>query len=87
MLARPCMIGMEWLMVDNEPINVGRIRAVLGDVMKLKETATGVIKDAVQDDTHTPPMRFIEQLTQRRISTQERVDLIVVVRVVTVIGC
>ena len=54
--------------------------------MERPETAAGVVEDAVEDDLHAARVGRVEQLAQRRVAAQQRVDHLVVVRVVTVVG-
>ena len=53
--------------------------------MERAEASTGVVEDAVEDDPHATRMAGIEQFAQRRVPTEEWIDLEVVVRVVAVV--
>ena len=72
--------------VDVEPVPVGRIRSCLQQVMERPEAAARVVEDPVQDDPHPAAMCSVEQLAQRSVAPQHRVDVQVVVGVVAVIG-
>ena len=54
--------------------------------MERPEPAAGVVEDAVEDDPHAAAVRRVEELAERRVAAEERVDLEVVVRVVAVVG-
>ncbi len=71
--------------IEVEPAPVRRGRSVLEDVVKRPEAASGVVEDAVEHDSHSPPVGRVEQLSQRRVSAQERVDRQVVVGVIAVV--
>ena len=55
--------------------------------MELPETAAGMIEYAVEYHAHIFLVRFIEQFAQGLVAAQERVNVVIVVGVVTVIGC
>ena len=55
-------------------------------MVELVKTAADMVEHAVENHLHPPRMRLIQQLPQRRISTQERIHLVVVVRVIAVVG-
>ncbi len=54
--------------------------------MEGPEAAAGVVEDAVQHDVHVPGVGRVEQLAQRCVAAQQRVDLHVVKRVIAVVG-
>ena len=78
-------MAREHVGVEVEPVAVRRRRAGLEDVVERPEAATGVVEDAVEDDPHPALVGAIEQLAERRVAAEQRVDLEVVVRVVAVV--
>ena len=73
-------------MIDVEPIHVWRRRPVLDDVMERPEPTAAVVEHAIEDDAHAARVTRVEELAQRIVAAEERVDLEVVVRVVAVVG-
>ena len=53
--------------------------------MERPEAAAAVVEDAVEDHPHAARVRLVEQLPQRLVAAQQRVDRQVVVRVVAVV--
>ena len=51
----------------------------------IKATA-GVIKHAVENDLHAPVMGLIQQLTQGGVPTEQRIDLIIIIGMVVMVG-
>jgi hypothetical protein len=54
--------------------------------MKRPEAAACMVEDAVQDDPHAPGMGGVEQGPQGVGAAEQRVHLVVVVRVVAMVG-
>ncbi len=54
-------------------------------MVEREEAATGVVEDAIEHDAHPASVCRVEQLAQRVIATEQRIDLEVVVRVVAVV--
>jgi hypothetical protein len=79
-------VGVQREALDPEPIQVGRGSLVLEDVVELEETAAGVVEYAVQHHTDITAVGFRQQSVEGRAATQQRVDLVVIVGVVAVIG-
>ena len=46
------LVGAQRPIVHDEPVDIGRIAAVLQDVMKGPEAAAGMVEDAIQHDLH-----------------------------------
>src|SRR5690606_4213354 len=78
-------VGVEWVPVDEEPVQVGALLPVLEHVVELQEAPAGVVEDAVEDHAHAALVSALEQLAQRAVASQERVDPVVVVSVVAVV--
>ena len=53
--------------------------------MERPEAAAGVVEDAVEDDPHAAGVGRVEQLAQRRVAAEQRVDRQVVVGVVAMV--
>ena len=53
--------------------------------MERPEAASGVVEHAVEDDPDPAVVGGVEQLAQRRVAAEQRVDREVVVRVVAVV--
>ena len=62
------------LLVEVEPVAIGRVGAGLEDVVERPEAAAGVVEDAVEDDPHPAAVRLVEQLAQRVVAAEQRVD-------------
>ena len=54
--------------------------------MKRPEAATRVVEDAVEDDPHPARVGRVEQLAQRVVAPEERIDAEIVVGVVAMVG-
>ena len=50
------------------------------------EAAAAVVEDTIEHDPHVSRMRLVEQLTQRVVAAQQRVDVEVVIGVIAVVG-
>ncbi len=79
------VVGVQGPAVDAEPVEVGRILAVLEDVVELEESPAGVIEHAVQDDLDPLRVRPVDQAAERGIAAEHRVDAEIVVRVIPVV--
>ena len=77
--------ALDHVEIDVEPVAVRRRGTGLEDVVERPEATTGVVEDAVEDDAHPPAVRHVEQLAQRLVPAEQRVDMEVVVRVVAVV--
>ncbi len=75
----------EAVAVEVEPACIRRVKAVLDDVVEGPEATASVVEDTVEDDPHPSVVRRVEQLPQRRIATEERIDMEVVVGVIAVV--
>ena len=71
--------------VGVEPVSVWGRRPGLHHVMEWEEAATGVVEDAIEHDAHPAPVRGVEQLAQGVIAAEQRIDLEVVVGVISVV--
>ena len=54
-------------------------------MMKRPKAATGVIEYAVENDAHPARVRRIEQFTKRLVTTEHRIYVEVVVRVIAMV--
>jgi hypothetical protein len=54
--------------------------------MKLPEAARGVIEDAIQHHANFAPVRFIQEEAEPIIAAEKRVDVVVIVGVITMVG-
>ena len=72
--------------IEVEPVAIGRGRTVLDDVVERPEATTDMVEDPVEDDTHAAAMGLVEELPERIVPTEERIDVEVVVRVVSMVG-
>ncbi len=79
------VVGEERELLDVEPVEIGRIRAVLQDVVELEEAAAGVVEDAVEHDANPSRVRLVDHPPQRGVAAQHRVDFLVVVGVIAMI--
>src|SRR5207302_5899681 len=79
-------VGMQRPASDVEPIYVRGIGTVLQDVVELEEAAACVVEDAVEYNPYTPRVGSIEQRAQGSVAAEQRVDVVVVVGVVAVVG-
>ena len=59
---------------------------VLQDVVELEKAAAGVIEHAVQHDANVPGMGLADQFPQSGVAAQQRIDFLVIVRVVAMIA-
>ena len=83
---RPAVvIGVQGKRGAGEPVEVRGGRAVFQQVIELIEAPAGVIEHPVEDDTHAAPVRRVEQPCERGIPAEERVNLVIVVRVIAMI--
>ena len=78
-------IAAQERLIGIEPIHIGRLRAVLKHMMKRPKAATGVIENAVENDAHPARVRRIEQFTKRLVTTEHRIYVEVVVRVIAMV--
>jgi hypothetical protein len=76
---------LERLFVQMKPVPVRRCHAGFEDVVKRPEAPAGVVEDAVEDDPDVPGMGRVDELAERLVATEERVDREVVVRVIAVV--
>ncbi len=79
-------VGSQRPALHDEPVEIGRLRAVFQEVVELEEAAAGVVEDAIQHHTDAAGVRSVEQPPQGGIAAQHRVHLEVIVRVVAMIG-
>ncbi len=68
-----------------EPAPVGRRGARLQHVVERPEPAPGVVEHAVEDDPHVAIVGGVQQLAQRGVAAQQRVDRHVVVGVIAMV--
>jgi hypothetical protein len=61
------------------------VRPVFENIVELEESATRVIKDAIQDDADAASMARPDQFAQCVVSTEQRVDSEVVVCMIAVV--
>ena len=80
------VIGVHRPAVDGEPVEVGRVLAVLQDVVELEESPARVVEHAVEDDLDPPGVGPVDQPAERRVAAEHRVDPVVIVGVVAVVG-
>src|SRR4051794_13998243 len=80
------VVGVGRKLVEVEPVAVGRGGAVFEGMVKLVEAPAGVVEDAVEDHANVAGMAGVEQAAKRRVAAQNRIDLIVVVSVIAVVG-
>src|SRR5690606_24352105 len=73
------------LVTEDEPIEPGGRRTVLEHVVELEEAATGMVEHAVEDDADAALLARLEESLERVIATQQRVDLVVIVRMVAMV--
>ena len=78
--------GREPLLVEVEPGSEGGRCPGLGDVVEAPEATAAVIEDAIEHHAHVARVRLVEQLAKCLVATQQRVDRVVVVGVIAVIG-
>ncbi len=71
--------------VEVEPVAVRAVATGLHHVVERPEAARGVVEDAVQDDPHPAAVRRVEELAERVVAAQERVDGHVVERVIPMV--
>ena len=55
--------------------------------MKEEEAATRMVEHTIEHDFHVAPMSRIDQLAERRVAAKNWIYLVVIVGVVTVVGC
>ncbi len=84
-LASP-IVGMNWPLSDLEPVPPRRGRTIFDQVVEWKETAADMIEDAIQNDPHALAVCRGEQIVERRVAAQQRIDLEIIAGVITVIG-
>ena len=80
------VVGVQREARDVEPVEVGRVLAVLEDVVELEEPPAGVVEHAVEHHPHAPRVAGVQELAQCGVAAEHRVDLLVVVRVVAVVA-
>ena len=68
-----------------EPVQIGGFRAVLQDVVELKEAPRGVVEHAIQHHPDAAGVGRVQQLAQRRVAAQHRIHLEVVVGVIAMV--
>jgi hypothetical protein len=59
--------------------------AVFENVVKLKKAATGVVKDAIEDDFDLAIVSGVDEFAKGDVSAQQWIDLVVIVGVIAVI--
>ena len=74
------------LVVDDEPIEVGGIPPVPDDVLEDGIFIGNVVEHRVQDDAHPPFVGLLDEFLERDVGTESRVDLVIVLDVVFVVG-
>jgi len=79
------VVGVHRPAVDGEPIQVGRILAVLQDVVELEESPARVVEHAVEHDLEPLGMGSVNQSPERGVSAEHGVDPEIVVGVVAVV--
>jgi hypothetical protein len=71
---------------DDEPIEVGRVKAIFENMMKGPKAAAGMVEDAVENNSQAAVMGCIQQLAEGGVAPAQRVNLIIIIRVVAVVG-
>ena len=83
----PRSVGIQRIALDVEPIHIGRGRPVFQDMVELEKSPAGMVEHAIQHDPDPPPVRFFEQPGKGLVSPQQRINLVIIMRVVAVAGC
>ena len=76
--AQECLVGIE-------PIDVGRLRAILKYMVEGPESATRMIEDTIKNHAHVARVCGIEQFAQGLVTAKHRINVEVVVRVIAMI--
>ena len=77
--------AVEHVRIEVEPVAIRRLQPGLEDVLEREEAATGVVEHAVEDDPDPARVGRVEQLPERGVAAEQRIDRQVVRRVVAVV--
>ncbi len=78
-------VSFKAVLIKVKPVPVRRCSSVFQHVMKLPKAATGVIENTIKDNPHAALVGTVEQLTQRVIAAQQRIDVVVIKGVIPVV--
>ena len=79
------VVGLQRPGVHVKPVLVSAVRPLFQQVVELKEAPAAVVEHAVQHHPDAPAVGLVDQVAQGLVAAQHGVDLVVVVRVVTVV--
>src|SRR5512135_3186884 len=71
--------------IEVKPITIRRIDTRFQHMMKLPETAAGMIEHAIRHNADVARVRRIDEFTESRITAQQRIDIQIIVSVITMI--
>jgi hypothetical protein len=84
LIPQAVLIGGIAAEINMEPVPVGGVLAVLQDILKLREAASDVIEDTVQDNSDPVPVQFFTQVAEILIGPQPDIDPLVIPRIIAV---
>ena len=79
------VVGVGGVFVEREPVQPRRCRAVLQDIVELKEPPASVVEDAIKDDPQPSTLALGQEFIKGLVAAEEWIDMVVVVRVVAMV--